>query len=59
VVVQPRANGLDEAVGKRLWTVSEELTGAFMRIYLPNMLFRTYSRIIYGNPISIRSRIHV
>jgi hypothetical protein len=25
--VQPRANGLDEAVGKRLWTVSEELTG--------------------------------
>ena len=27
VVVQPRANGLDEAVGKRLWTVSEELTG--------------------------------
>jgi NAD(P)-dependent dehydrogenase (short-subunit alcohol dehydrogenase family) len=27
VVVQPRANGLDEAVGQRLWTVSEELTG--------------------------------
>ncbi len=27
VVVQPRANGLDEAKGKRLWTVSEELTG--------------------------------
>ena len=24
---EPRANGLDEAVGKRLWTVSEELTG--------------------------------
>ena len=26
-VVQPRANGLDEKVGERLWTVSEELTG--------------------------------
>jgi len=31
VVVQPRANGLDEAVGKRLWTVSEELTGVVYR----------------------------
>jgi NAD(P)-dependent dehydrogenase (short-subunit alcohol dehydrogenase family) len=27
VVVQPRPQALDEAVGKRLWTVSEELTG--------------------------------
>jgi NAD(P)-dependent dehydrogenase (short-subunit alcohol dehydrogenase family) len=27
VVVQPRKNGLDEAVGERLWTVSEGLTG--------------------------------
>jgi len=27
VVVQPRANALDEAVGQRLWKVSEELTG--------------------------------
>lgn len=27
VVVQPRANGLDTAVGARLWTVSEALTG--------------------------------
>ena len=27
VVVPPRANGLDEAAGMRLWTVSEELTG--------------------------------
>ncbi len=27
VVVQPRANGLDTAVGTRLWTVSEALTG--------------------------------
>lgn len=27
VVVQPRPQGLDGAVGKRLWTVSEELTG--------------------------------
>ncbi len=27
VEVQPRANGLDTAVGARLWTVSEELTG--------------------------------
>jgi hypothetical protein len=25
--VQPRPQALDEAVGKRLWTVSEELTG--------------------------------
>jgi NAD(P)-dependent dehydrogenase (short-subunit alcohol dehydrogenase family) len=27
VVVKPRANGLDAAVGKRLWTASEEATG--------------------------------
>jgi len=27
VVVQPQANALDEALEKRLWTVSEELTG--------------------------------
>ncbi len=27
VVVQPRPQALDEAVGKRLWAVSEELTG--------------------------------
>jgi NAD(P)-dependent dehydrogenase (short-subunit alcohol dehydrogenase family) len=27
VVVKPRANALDEAVGKRLWDVSEKLTG--------------------------------
>jgi NAD(P)-dependent dehydrogenase (short-subunit alcohol dehydrogenase family) len=27
VVVQPKPQGLDEAVGKKLWTVSEELTG--------------------------------
>jgi len=27
VVVKPRANALDEAVGKRLWDVSEQLTG--------------------------------
>jgi len=27
VVVQPRPQALDEAVGERLWTVSEELTG--------------------------------
>lgn len=27
VVVQPRPQGLDTAVGERLWTVSEELTG--------------------------------
>jgi NAD(P)-dependent dehydrogenase (short-subunit alcohol dehydrogenase family) len=27
VVVQPRPQALDEAVGKRLWNVSEELTG--------------------------------
>jgi NAD(P)-dependent dehydrogenase (short-subunit alcohol dehydrogenase family) len=27
VVVQPRPKALDEAVGERLWTVSEELTG--------------------------------
>jgi NAD(P)-dependent dehydrogenase (short-subunit alcohol dehydrogenase family) len=27
VAVQPRPQALDEAVGKRLWTVSEELTG--------------------------------
>ncbi|WP_263380668.1 oxidoreductase [Granulicella paludicola] len=27
VVVKPRANALDEAVGQRLWRVSEELTG--------------------------------
>ncbi len=27
VVVQPRPQALDEAVGKRLWMVSEELTG--------------------------------
>ena len=27
VVVKPRPNALDESVGKRLWTVSEELTG--------------------------------
>lgn len=26
-VVKPRANGLDSAVGQRLWTVSEEITG--------------------------------
>jgi hypothetical protein len=27
VVVQPRANGLDDAVAAKLWTASEELTG--------------------------------
>lgn len=27
VVVKPRANGLDAAVGKKLWTASEEATG--------------------------------
>jgi len=27
VVVQPRKNALDEAVGRQLWTVSEQLTG--------------------------------
>jgi len=27
VVVKPRKNGLDEAAGKRLWEVSEQLTG--------------------------------
>jgi hypothetical protein len=31
VVVRPRPQALDETVGKRLWTVSEELTGVVYR----------------------------